>query len=141
MASFIAFIFNMVTTFVGCLLILRTYIFYQRLSIFDPVARLAWFGTNWLVVPVFRGFGFYHGRGGGDCDPSGDRVAGQLAGGSALRGLFASALGVGACPLGHNYFCDPVMASAFVAGLRDGVAPDESDFGADFQSSSPFGWL
>ena len=40
LASFIAFIFNMVTTFVGCLLILRTYIFYQRLSIFDPVARL-----------------------------------------------------------------------------------------------------
>lgn len=54
MASFIAFIFNMVTTFVGCLLILRTYIFYQRLSIFDQVARLAWFGTNWLVVPVSR---------------------------------------------------------------------------------------
>ena len=42
MASFIAFLFNMVTTFVGCLLILRAFIFYQRLSIFDPIARLAW---------------------------------------------------------------------------------------------------
>ena len=52
MAQFIAFLFNMVTTFIGCLLVLRAFIFYQRLSIFDPVARLAWFGTNWLVEPL-----------------------------------------------------------------------------------------
>ena len=33
-------------------MILRAYIFYQRLSIFDPIARLAWAGTNWMVVPL-----------------------------------------------------------------------------------------
>ncbi|HIU84346.1 MAG TPA: YggT family protein [Candidatus Aphodousia gallistercoris] len=56
LASFLAFIFHIVTTFIGCLLILRAYVFYQRLSIFDPIARLAWFGTNWLVVPLSRLF-------------------------------------------------------------------------------------
>ena len=42
--------------FIGCLLLLRTYIFYQRLSIFDPVARLSWACTNWLVVPLSQVF-------------------------------------------------------------------------------------
>ena len=55
-AIFVAFLFNMVTTFIGCLLLLRTYIFYQRLSIFDPVARLSWACTNWLVVPLSQVF-------------------------------------------------------------------------------------
>ena len=55
-ANFVAFVFNMVTTFIVCLLLLRTYIFYQRLSIFDPVARLSWACTNWLVVPLSQVF-------------------------------------------------------------------------------------
>ena len=55
-ANFVAFLFNMITTFIGCLLLLRTYIFYQRLSIFDPIARLAWATTNWLVVPLSQVF-------------------------------------------------------------------------------------
>ena len=37
-------------------MILRVFIFYQRLSIFDPIARLAWAGTNWLVVPLSQVF-------------------------------------------------------------------------------------
>ncbi len=56
MAHFIALIFNLITTFMGCMLILRAYIFFQRLSVFDPVARLAWTMTNWLVVPLSQVF-------------------------------------------------------------------------------------
>lgn len=56
LAQFIAFIFNLITTFVGCLLVLRAYIFYQRISIFDPLSRLAWAATNWLVIPLSQIF-------------------------------------------------------------------------------------
>ena len=56
MIQFIAFLFNIITTFIGCLMLLRVYVFYQRLSIFDPIARLAWAGTNWLVVPLSQVF-------------------------------------------------------------------------------------
>ncbi len=55
-ANFVAFFFNMITTFIGCMLLLRTYVFYQRLSIFDPVARMAWATTNWLVIPLSQVF-------------------------------------------------------------------------------------
>lgn len=55
-ANFVAFLFNMITTLIGSLLVLRAYIFYQRLSIFDPVARLAWATTNWLVIPLSQVF-------------------------------------------------------------------------------------
>lgn len=56
LANFIALIFNIATTLIGCLLILRVYVFFHRISIFDPIARLAWMGTNWLVVPLTRIF-------------------------------------------------------------------------------------
>lgn len=52
LTNFLVFLFNMVSTFIGSLLVLRAYIFYQRISVFDPLPRLVWACTNWLVVPL-----------------------------------------------------------------------------------------
>ena len=52
LTNFLVFVFNLVSTFLGSMLVLRTYIFYQRMSIFDPFPRAVWNCTNWLVVPL-----------------------------------------------------------------------------------------
>lgn len=79
-------------------MILRVFIFYQRLSIFDPIARLAWAGTNWLVVPLSQVF------------PSSRRWEWPTVVGAILMAMVVAVISKQVTGLPYHWFYVPICA-------------------------------
>ncbi len=50
--SFVFWLVNLVASILGCVLILRAYLWSLAISPRDPMVRFAWKLTDWLVNPI-----------------------------------------------------------------------------------------